>query len=362
MFTSELFKTFKTVIGGIIFWVLAFYVFLSLSYLTRENGFNSYDDRITVAGFPEVPEDTIDMVYIGGSAAFVYWEPYKAYGEMGFTSYDLATNTIQAESILPYIRLSQKTQNPTLYVIGLRAFQYYDDEGNEVGLRVSVDSLNQGLLRWSLISRFLKNRTMDVEALPLYLEIAKYHSNYNAFGNPTAWELIDNKIDVYSSGCRPQDKWAYVERPVDFQTTERATLHPGAEAVLNELLDYCDKKKLNVLFVVCPYKITEEHYAIYNTIGDIVTARGYGYLNANDYYDEMGLDFSEDLYNNDHVNALGAEKYTTFLEKYLTDNYDLPDHRGDPEYSFWDSAYTLFCEQSDFMKGCIRESMEAQEE
>lgn len=36
-----------------------------------------------------------------------------------------------------------------------------------------------------------------------------------------------------------------------------------------------------------------------------------------------------------HVNSLGARKYTDFLEKYLSANYDLPDHRGDENYDEW---------------------------
>jgi hypothetical protein len=60
-----------------------------------------------------------------------------------------------------------------------------------------------------------------------------------------------------------------------------------------------------------------------------------------------------DFYNVDHVNALGAEKYTTFLEQYLSENYDLPDHRGEPDFETWDEAWGLFIEQSEVKKQTV---------
>ena len=119
----------------------------------RGNQYNYYD-RISVVGIKEEKENSLDVIYIGGSATFVYWEPLHAYSDCGFTSYDLATNTIQAESILAYVKYAQQYQNPDLYVIGVRAFQYYDEIGSEVGLRVTSDALDMGRNRFELINTF----------------------------------------------------------------------------------------------------------------------------------------------------------------------------------------------------------------
>lgn len=85
----------------------------------------------------------------------------------------------------------------------------------------------------------------------------------------------------------------------------------------------------------------------------MIVARGYDYLNANDYLDQMNMDFYADYYKVDHVNAIGAEKYTMFLGRYLTENYDLPDHRGTQGFEEWDVATEIFYEQSESMKESI---------
>lgn len=38
-----------------------------------------------------------------------------------------------------------------------------------------------------------------------------------------------------------------------------------------------------------------------------------------------------------HLNVLGSEKLTAALGAYLVENYDLPDHRGEPGFEAWDA-------------------------
>lgn len=342
----------KKIVGFILFWFIVFRVTCSLTYLFRGNQFN-YNDRISVVGIKEEP-DTLDVICVGGSATFVYWEPLKAYNDYGFTSYNLATNTIQAESILAYIKYAQKYQNPDLYVVGIRAFQYYTNEGSEVGLRVTSDALEMGYNRISLVHEYLKNRTMDADKLALYWDLAKYHTNYDALSSPIAWKLMDNSTECDYKGCQIQTAWCYLEESQNFQTNVRTDLMPKAKETLTKLLDYCKENKLNVLFVVCPYSITQSDYSIYNSVGDIVSSYGYGFLNTNDYYKEMNINFAQDFCNKDHVNSFGADKYTAFLAKYLAENYELPDHRDDAEYSEWNDLAHGFLDFVDGSKSGVQ--------
>ena len=331
-----------------VFIVTIIHVFLSMTYLFRGNQY-SYDDRISVVGIKEEKEDSIDVIYIGGSAAFVYWEPLHAYKDCGFTSYALATNNIQAESILAYIKYAREYQNPALFIIDARPFQYYDDIGNEVGLRVTSDSLDIGFNRFNLINTYLNNRTLEIDNVALYLDIAKYHTNYDALKTDIAWQLMDNSMQCDYKGGRIQTAWSYLHEPQKVNNIERIELPENGKKTLIELLDYLKENNLNALFVVCPYLMTAEDCSRYNTVSDIVSEYGYIFLNTNDYYNEMGIDFSTDFYNVHHVNSLGAEKYTDFLENYLVQNYELPDHRSDDNYSIWQSLaeeYNIVSEQS----------------
>lgn len=96
-------------------------VFFGVTYLFRNTDYS----RRHIAG---LKQEKVDMVYVGGSAAFVYWQPLKAWNECGYTSYNCATDSIPAESIKAYIEEARKLQNPELFVVGIRAFQYYSDK------------------------------------------------------------------------------------------------------------------------------------------------------------------------------------------------------------------------------------------
>lgn len=331
------------IIGCVIFLTIAFRLFCNVTYLFRNPGFDSISH---IAGLKN--EDDIDMVYFGGSAAFVYWEPLKAWNDCGFTSYNYATNTVQAESIKAYIKEARSVQNLDLCVVDARAFEYYSDDEAEAGLRRSTDCMDvTSPRRYELLREYFSNRNVaeDTDELSYYLDIAKYHTNTENLASSVAWKYINNNAVSRNKGWEWMNKYGYLEEPENFITDERAELAGRGMSILEDLLSYCQKEDLKVLFVVCPFYITKEQYAKYNTIGDTVKAYGFDYLNANDYYAEMGLDFTTDFYNKNHVNLFGAAKYTEFLENYICSNYNLPDHRGDAGYSSWDEDYQRFLQE-----------------
>lgn len=351
-------KRLKRALSCILFLCIAAYIFAKTTYLFR----NSDYDRTHIIGIKE--EDALDMVYIGGSAAFVYWQPLKAWNDCGFASYTYATNSMVAESIKYYMAEVLKTQDPQLFVIDIRPFQYWDAAVNEGGIRRTTDSMDISLDRLKMVNYNLSHRDTDenTDWVSYYLDIAKYHTNYEALGNPLNWEYSDNAAKCDNKGWEWMLSHAYLEKPTDFYTDERAVLEAGCEKVLYDLLDYCQEAEKEVLFVVCPYVITKEEQAKYNTLSDIIQSYGFQYLNANEYYDEMELDFTTDFYHISHVNCFGAEKYTAFLESYLDEHYDLPDHREDESYQKWDEDYIRFSEEEARAKENIHVQMAAKEE
>ncbi len=329
-------------IGCIVFVTVLFKTFCNVTYLFRDVGYN----RNHMVGIEN--EDGLDMVYIGGSATYLYWEPLKAWNDCGFTSYSYTTQGIQAENIKAYIKNVRKSQNPELFVIDVRPFQYYSDEQDEAGLRRGTDGMNiTSAARYELISDYFSNRNTadDTDILSYYLDITKYHTNTVNLGSDVAWGFVNNDGISPNKGWEWRDVYEYLEDPTDFYTEKRAELIENSVEILKDLLSYCKEEKLNVLFVVCPYHITEEDQSKYNTIGDIVEGYGFNYLNANEYYKEMELDFTTDFSDRVHANLFGAAKYTRFLENYMLDKYDMPDHRGEEAYSSWDEDYQRFREE-----------------
>ena len=105
--------------------------------------------------------------------------------------------------------------------------------------------------------------------------------------------------------------------------------------------------------------MTEEKQQMYNYMRDIIESSGFELLNLNDYYDELQIDFQTDYYDyGGHVNALGSEKCTAFLEQYLLEHYNWTDKRGTSGYESWDKSYTLWKEQQDATVKTIQKRIE----
>ena len=74
----------------------------------------------------------------------------------------------------------------------------------------------------------------------------------------------------------------------------------------------------------------------------------------NEHYDELGIDFQTDFYDyGGHVNALGAEKCTSFLEQYLLKHYQWTDRRDQMGYDSWQQSFYLWQKEQEKAKKVI---------
>lgn len=337
-------RTVKNIISAIAFLIIICFIFVKLTYLFRTVNFY---DREHING---IQNYDVDMAYIGGSAAYTYWQTMKAWEDCGITSYDFTTRGVAAENLKAYIEEIRRSNEPKLYVVDMRAFQYYSDWPDEAGVRNATDNMDiLSPARYHLLNDYFENRTVDenTDKLSYYIDFVSNHSVISNLGSEAAWKYIYNDRLSAGRGYEGLMDYIYLERPVDFETEERTKLLDNDEKILRELLEYCRSEKLNVLFVVCPYFINSEDQMKYNTIGDIVSEYGYEFFNGNYYYDEMGIDFANDYGDRNHVNVFGAEKYTEYMEKYIQEKYSLPDHRGETEYAEWDEDYKKFVKDND---------------
>lgn len=338
--------------------------FIPLSYLIRPQN----DNRQNLAGFYAEPKNSLDMVYIGGSAAFVYWEALKAYNDYGFTSYCYAHNSITPQSIKYYLEEVTKTQTPEVVLIDLRPFQYgsdivYDSEywEYEPYIRNGSDNMPYSTTRYNLIKTSTKNKS---STFSFYFDFFKYKSLVpQNLGLVLTRKINYNYIDNKSPHNYKSFLFVYESNPLIFNDyshiIEKKNLTEPIKNFFFDTLNYCKDNSITPLFIVHSYIQEEEHKMKYNYMKEIIESYGFDFLNTNDYYTEVNLDYSKDLYNENHVNIFGADKYTDFVSKYLKDHYNLPDKRNDPNYEGWHTLYKNFKTASDEAKVIINEKIES---
>ena len=81
----------------------------------------------------------------------------------------------------------------------------------------------------------------------------------------------------------------------------------------------------------------------YNYAREIAEEYGVEFIDYNEYYDEIGIDFQNDFGDIGHLNYLGNRKFTSVLGEHLVDEYNLTDRRGDTTglYDSWHENYLM---------------------
>lgn len=304
--------------------------------------------RKNICGFYAEEKNTLDVVYIGGSAVYTYWEGLQAWNDYGYTSYNFATDAIQPQVLEYVIEEILKSQEPELLLIDLRPFQYGDELNKQDGLinmnrTAPFRNVSDNFKFSTNRIRMIENTSPSGEEKWTYhFELSKYHSLLGTVLSDEQWKYTDNEEPLYTKGFWPREGVLKIDYSDTSDIKEMLKLEEPLDSMFKSLLAYCNDKNLKVLFVVHNYQISKEDQMKYNYMESLIEEYGHDYLNANDYFKEIGLNVQSDFYDYNHVNLIGADKYTNFLAKYIHENYELQDHRSDPDYQSWNECYAAW--------------------
>lgn len=325
------------VINSIAFILVVFLLFIKVSYLMRNIGY----DSIHFAEYTKEESEITDVILIGGSSTFVYWAPYIAWERYGIASYNYSSNSMSPALTIGLMKEAAKNRKPDLFVIDLRALAVRDDTPDfysDAYIRNITDSLYYSKNRTEMVKYTYSIEHPELKNKPEnYLDIIKYHDT---------WQYIGKKQYYYANHNLPSSLYKgfeFVKDPLHtyFETYDwkgcdsEELFSEETMKILYDILDYCDICGSEVLFTLNTYyqdcKADKERY---NGVKRIIEDRGYNFINTNDYLNESGIDFARDFYNNNHVNMYGAEKYTIFLGKYICENYGhiVKDQRRNERY------------------------------
>ena len=314
---------------------------IPVSYIVRTNG----DVKDRFSGFYAEKDNTLDIVMIGSSPVFPYYSAPKLWGETGIAAYPLSSNVQRPAAMKYLVKEAEKTQSPSLYIFEMRMYTM-EDEGlseNMAYTRGVTDNLRYSGNRVEAIQALVPE---SEDRLSYYIDLFKYHTNWKMFALSSEWKNWRYKKEHELKGFQIKDEVGPTARPEVGGAEGELPLPAEQEACLRDLLQYLQENELQALFIVSPYGESLEDQQMFNYMGRIVEEAGYHFLNMNNCYDEIGIVFEEDFADYaSHTNAVGAEKCTAFLEKYLLENYSFTDKRGNSSYSSWDRAYELWLEK-----------------
>ena len=247
--------------------------------------------------------------YIRGSAEQYIWQ-----------SYYLLEDTLRYEK-------------PDVVVFNIQSLQF-DKSQNEAYNRMSIEGMRWSMSKVNCIrASMLENEHFIEYVFP----ILRYHTRWNELGASDLEYMFKTKkvshngyymrIDEKAAGTIPKG------RPLgDYNFGKNAWKY------LEMMADLCEKEGIKLLLIKAPSLYPYWYEEWEEQVEEFAASRGLRYVNFLEYIDEIGLDYDHDTYDGGlHMNLSGAEKCSHFIGKILTDDFEVPDRRGEsPLEKIWD--------------------------
>lgn len=324
-------KSFRLIFKCAAFMLIFIVLFISAQGILV--GDSDTRDSKRIAGFFDLPENSLDAVFLGSSATYTFWNAPVAWSEYGIAIYPLS-NSAQPSFAAKYLIEDAKKLHPdALFIINvshiLRDYEQYLDK-LLINYPFSINKIK--------MANYLYNQAEFSFGKKLELMFPIFR--YNARWTQLTLSDFQCKSDEYMGGSHynvflNQSKDVSNYNP-DFST--RTILEDFIIQGMNDIMDYCQQENVKALFIIMPQAVGEDRTENQNTIAEMIESRGLDFIDLRKHINEIGLDLKKDYYNERHTNLHGSIKVTDYLSQYFIENYGFKDKRGESEYSNWDTA------------------------
>ena len=294
--------------------VLLLFLFSSLFEPKNNTVQSGVDERNDNAyGILAEKMDSLDAIVIGDSLCYTGISPLAMWEKNGFASYNCGKTAQRMSEAYYMLKRAYKEQLPKVVVIETNMLFWPNDTEGQI---------NQTLF----------------EGAKYYFPVFEYHNRWKS--------LKAQDFDGTDCETAKNDKGFHMKKEVEAYTGEAyMTETDMAEGVarmerilLKKMIRLCKAKGSEVLLLSVPSP-KDYTYAKHNAAQNLADAYGADYLDLNLLPEEIGIDWNQDILDgSEHLNVYGAEKVSAYLGTYLTEHYNLPDHRGEAAYESWNDC------------------------
>ena len=292
---------------------------LSAAFRPKDNRKEAGMHFLSAHGYLGLPEDSVDVFFLGDSMAYSSYIPMELWQQQGITSYVSAEGGGAMNVGYDLLQEIIQYQQPRLVVL-------------EAHMLARVTDINDSILSEAarLFSIFQdhdcwKDLTPESLFAPVLYTYTDPHLGY--------WLNCKSKAADPTGFMAPTD--------------EKADLSPVNRIYFHRLVRLCQREGISLLIVGSP---STENWNMekHNAVAELADAYQVPFLDLCLLSDEVGIDWSSDSKDRgDHLNYQGATKVTSYLGDYLADHYDLPDHREDAGYEGWWDTLEAFRQDVD---------------
>ncbi len=322
----------KSLLKAIFFLFIFFIFFLTVQNVIVCDPESTDQARLDTAFMQK--ENSLDGVFLGPSTTYASWVAPIAFEEYGITVYSMSSAAQPLFATKYMIDDMRRKQPDAVYIINITHYLVSFDKYLPNFLEsypLTLNKLNMTAYLSDIADFSLK------EKFEVFCPLFKYHERWSSISQKDFLPLKDKykSASYYSPFLNKRKNIGAIQQ--DFTTYDELsdTDYNG----LADLMYYCKKENVKVLFVIMPQGDGVEGRAgKQNTSVSVLQSQGFDVLDLRKHINEIGLDPHTDFYNSKHMNVSGASKVTRFISEYLAEKYGFTDKRGDSGFSDWEKA------------------------
>ncbi len=330
-----------------IFASLIFIIIFGILTAVLEPKWNYYGNQTQtrVQAFYRQEKGSHDVIYLGSSFSYCGISPLKIWEEQKISGYVFSNPAQKAWISAYYLEEALKYQTPevVVYEAGAILDEEETDEGHN---RKNIDYLRWSPTKLKAIMTVCANTG---ESKKEYLfPLLRFHSRWSDLDQADfhlAWDssyyLMGTALKLTTRPASKKNIARYHAWQPGTMETPRTEVGPKCKDAVLKMKKLCQEKGIKFQLVRMPsMQWSPEAGEIVQRFAD---ENQIPFLDMNLYREEIGVDWRADTHDKGmHLNILGCEKASSFLGKYLKENYEFETKMSDDNRKFWDTSAMKF--------------------
>ncbi len=333
-----LYQKAKKCIAMVLFCCLVLNIATYLSWLQRD-----YEEQEPYTRYIN-SQISSDVIWVGSSHIFCTLIPQRLFEYYGYSS-SLMT-TVGSLPATSYTLIAEAIAKNTPQIIALDLLGFctpytydysmnYAVAENTVGASADFyirDTASMRLLPENNLRKYqtiftLRDQLYTPQLCSYLLNAHTEYLNLDRMNFADASQSVRNLCFYYdTTTVNPEN---VMIRAYDQETLDSVTIHAENLEWYNKIIDLCKQNNIPLLAVGLPYFANEAELKVMEQLGEIAVEAGMKYLSMTEIKQNSSLSDESSYFDIGHLNYYGAQIMTDYMGEYLTQNYDLTDHRDD---------------------------------
>ena len=266
------------------------------------------------------------VLFVGDCEVYESFSPVTLFDEFGATSYIRGSAQQLMWQSYFLLREMLHTETPRAVVLSICSLRYAEPQ-SEAYNRMTLDGMRLSREKFEAVRASMVEGESEIS---YYVPLLRYHDRlFELTAEDTRYMLSGPEL-TYNGYLMRTEVVPYTWLPAA-PVLDDPAFGEKPVAYLDRIVALCREKGIALILVKSPCLYPAWYAEWDDWLQAYAERNGVDYVNAIPLMEEMGIDLKTDTYDGGiHLNVYGAEKYTRWLGRYLSERGLIEDQRLDP--------------------------------